>query len=47
MLALQDVLYWGRFPRAPAGLHPVVGPVILAGGYLVFRRLQRNLAVEL
>jgi ABC-type polysaccharide/polyol phosphate export permease len=48
LLALQDVLYWGVMPSLGNWLYiGVVGPLIFAGGYLIFSRLQRNLAVEL
>jgi lipopolysaccharide transport system permease protein len=48
VLGLQDVLYWGRYPSM--GLFAyifAVGAVFLVGGYLLFQRLQRDLAVEL
>jgi lipopolysaccharide transport system permease protein len=48
VLALQDVLYWGRWPSAGLLAYIfVVGAVFLGGGYWVFQRLQRDLAVEL
>jgi lipopolysaccharide transport system permease protein len=46
--ALQDVLYYGRLPSATILLYVFgVGAAVLVGGYLLFRRLQRDLAVEL
>jgi lipopolysaccharide transport system permease protein len=48
VLLLQNVLYWGIFPGWGIWLYTgVIGPVIFAIGYLLFTRLQRNLAVEL
>ncbi len=48
VIALQDVLYWGVVPGWKVWTYIfVVGPAMLAGGYAVFRRMQRNLAVEL
>jgi len=48
VLALQDVLYWGLVPSARLLTYIlVVGAGTLVGGYLIFRRLERNLAVEL
>jgi lipopolysaccharide transport system permease protein len=48
VLALQDVLYWGRLPSAEITLYVLgVGAAALGGGYVLFQRLQRDLAVEL
>jgi ABC-type polysaccharide/polyol phosphate export permease len=48
VLALQDVLYWGAFPSARLWVYIlVVGAGVLVLGYLLFRRMQRDLAVEL
>lgn len=48
VLALQDVLFWGAYPSWRIWTYIfVVGGLILVGGYLLFRRLQRNLAIEL
>ena len=48
VLAMQDLLYYGRMPRPIIVAYVlVVGALVLAGGYLLFNRLQRNLAVEL
>ena len=48
VLALQDVLYWGRLPSAPVLTFVLgFGAVVLAAGYSLFMRLQRDLAVEL
>jgi lipopolysaccharide transport system permease protein len=47
-LAIQDVLYWGRYPSTNLLIYIfVVGAVFLAGGYWLFQHLQRDLAVEL
>jgi len=48
ILLLQNVLYWGIVPGWDIWLYTcVMGPVIFAAGAWAFRRLQRNLAVEL
>ena len=48
LLLLQNVLYWGVMPGWEIWLYTgIVGPLIFAGGWLIFSRLQRNLAVEL
>ncbi|MEQ8833895.1 MAG: ABC transporter permease [Miltoncostaeaceae bacterium] len=48
VLLFQNVVYWGVVPNWGIWLYTcTVGPAILAGGYLIFNRLQRNLAVEL
>lgn len=48
VLALQDVLYWGFYPSAQLWTFIfVVGGTVMVLGYLLFRRLQRDLAVEL
>jgi ABC-type polysaccharide/polyol phosphate export permease len=48
VLAMQDVLYWGRYPSIGMFAYIfAVGAVFLAGGYWLFQRLQRDLAVEL
>jgi ABC-type polysaccharide/polyol phosphate export permease len=48
MIAFQDVLYWGLVPGWRIWTYIfVVGPAMLLGGHLIFRRMQRNLAVEL
>jgi ABC-type polysaccharide/polyol phosphate export permease len=48
VLAMQDVLYFGRVPSAAVLIYVlVVGLVALVGGYAVFRHMQRDLAVEL
>jgi ABC-type polysaccharide/polyol phosphate export permease len=48
LLLLQDVLYWGVMPGWETWLYTcIVGPLIFAGGWITFHRLQRNLAVEL
>ena len=48
VLALQDLFYFGRVPRLVVMVYVLgVGALVLAGGYALFTRLQRNLAVEL
>lgn len=48
VLLLQNIVYWGIVPGWDIWLYTcVVGPAIFAGGCLVFRKLQRKLAVEL
>lgn len=48
VLLIQNVVYWGIVPGWGIWLYTcLIGPLILLGGYLVFARLQRNLAVEL
>jgi homopolymeric O-antigen transport system permease protein len=48
VLAIQDVLYWGLYPSLAVWAYIFgVGAVFLAGGYWLFQRLQRDLAVEL
>lgn len=48
VLALQDVLFWGLWPSAwILSYIAVVGVVFLVGGYWVFQKLQRDIAIEL
>jgi lipopolysaccharide transport system permease protein len=48
VLLLQNVLYWGVVPGWEIWLYTtVVGTAIFVAGWMTFRRLQRNLAVEL
>lgn len=48
VIALQDVVFWGRMPTLGVSLYVVlVGTFALVGGWLLFRRMQRDLAVEL
>ena len=48
LLALQDVLYWGVVPSWKIWAYIFgVGSLILVAGFMIFQRLQRNLAVEL
>jgi ABC-type polysaccharide/polyol phosphate export permease len=48
LLLLQNVLYWGVMPGWEIWLYTgIVGPLIFAGGWFIFSRLQRNLPVEL
>ena len=48
VLALQDVLYWGLWPSYRILIYIViVGFGTLWGGWKLFNRLQRDVAVEL
>jgi lipopolysaccharide transport system permease protein len=48
VLALQDVVFWGRMPELGVALYVVlVGTGALIGGWLLFKKMQRDLAVEL
>ena len=48
VIAFQDVIFWGRVPSLDIFLYVVVvGTAALVGGWLIFRRMQRDLAVEL
>lgn len=48
ILVLQDVLFWGRAPETNHVIYVFVVTLIsLVGGWAIFRRLQRDLAVEL
>lgn len=48
VLALQDVVFWGRMPELGVSLYVVlVGTGALVGGWLLFKKMQRDLAVEL
>lgn len=48
VLAFQDVLFWGLWPSPwILGYIAVVGVGFLLGGLWVFRKLQRDLAIEL
>jgi lipopolysaccharide transport system permease protein len=48
VIAFQDVLFWGRVPSLSISLYVVlVGTGVLIGGWLLFKRMQRDLAVEL
>ncbi len=48
VIAFQDVLFWGRVPSLSISLYVVlVGTGALIGGWLLFERMQRDLAVEL
>jgi lipopolysaccharide transport system permease protein len=48
VLALQDVLYWGAWPSAQLMVYVLVGGALALGaGLAIFRRMQRDLAVEL
>ncbi len=48
VLAIQDTLFWGRMPETSVLIYiVVVGAAVFAGGYALFRKMQRDLAVEL
>ena len=48
VMAFQYVLFWGRLPPLGISLYVVlVGTGALIGGWLLFNRMQRDLAVEL
>ena len=48
VMSLQDILYYGRAPGLGQWAYMIgVGSAVLVGGYLLFDRLQRDLAVEL
>ena len=48
VIALQDLLYYGRVPKLAIMVYVLgAGVFVLVGGYMLFNRLQRNLAVEL
>lgn len=48
ILALQDVLYWGLVPSARLFAYIFgVGALFLGFGYVIFKRMERDLAVEL
>lgn len=48
VIALQDVVFWGQVPTLAISLYVVVvSSVVLVAGWLLFRRMQRDLAVEL
>jgi lipopolysaccharide transport system permease protein len=48
MIAIQDSLFWGRWPTVGDVIYSVVAAaIILPLGILVFRRLEREMAVEL
>ena len=48
VMAFQDVIFWGRVPSLDISLYVVVvGTAALVGGWLIFQRMQRDLAVEL
>jgi len=47
-IALQDALFWGRWPTAGDLIYTAVAAVVLIGvGLWGFRRLKREMAVEL
>jgi lipopolysaccharide transport system permease protein len=47
-IAFQDVVLWGRIPPLGISLYVMIAGVsFLAGGWWLFKRLQRDLAVEL
>ncbi len=48
VLALQDTLFWGLWPSAwLLSYIAIVGVLFLTGGYWVFQKLQRDIAIEL
>lgn len=48
VLALQDVLFWGLWPSVWIMAYmAVVSVVFLTGGYWIFQKLQRDIAIEL
>ena len=48
VMALQDVVFWGQVPSLGISLYVIlVGSFALIGGWVFFRRMQRDLAVEL
>lgn len=48
VIAVQDVLFFGRWPTVADAVYcVVVAAVMLAAGVLAFRRLEREMAVEL
>ena len=48
VMALQDLLYYGRVPKLAIMVYVLgAGVFVLVGGYMLFNRLQQNLAVEL
>ncbi len=47
-IALQDAIFWGRWPAWGDLLYTAVAAVVfLVAGVLIFRRLKREMAVEL
>ncbi len=48
VLAIQDTFFWGRMPETGVLIYVfVVGALVFAGGYALFMKMQRDLAVEL
>lgn len=48
MIAIQDTLFWGRWPSTGDVIYSAVAAaVVLVVGIIVFRRLEREMAVEL
>jgi len=48
IIAIQDVLFWGAWPAWGDVLYSVVAAVVMLGiGRAVFRRLEREMAVQL
>ena len=48
VIAIQDAVFWGRWPAWGDLLYCVVaGAAVLAIGWVVFQRLEREMAVEL
>lgn len=48
VIAIQDSVFWGRWPALGDVLYSLgMGAAVLAVGWMVFRRLEREMAVEL
>jgi lipopolysaccharide transport system permease protein len=48
VLAIQDALFWGRWPAGGDVLYTAVAAALaLLVGWHVFRRMEREMAVEL
>jgi lipopolysaccharide transport system permease protein len=48
VLSIQDVVFWGTWPAWGDVLYcAVAGSIVLAVGWIVFKRLEREMAVEL
>lgn len=47
-IAMQDIVFWGRVPPLGISLYVVIFSLVsLIGGWWLFKRMQRDLAVEL
>jgi lipopolysaccharide transport system permease protein len=48
VISIQDAVFWGRWPAWGDVLYSAVaGSLVLAVGWIVFKRLEREMAVEL